>query len=672
MNRRCLSLITCALAFSGCTCRSVLPVRPAFRVDFSSTNEIAAVHNYRDRTPSAVKMTDRGAALEFIGVTNVKPGEKWGSDTLWGFDTRMFKVTAHAEYCVVMRMAGNLPAGYGKVVSEIQWFGSDGKALMTVDQLGRDVPLTAVVKFPTAISGVVDESTAYSRGLVPAAAAWGRLVFKVDHPDLKPGEKVEIRECAYSEHAKGESWTFDDIDAPTVKLLNDGQLASDTEPLRWRLEDASGVDLSTFACSINGTAVALADLRRDGETFVYEPKTPWPKNSVQTIEVTAADKNGIRGRDCVFAVYAEGLPKHSFATIRDDGVMLVDGKPFFPFGLFGVRPHDGNNHDLAGCVREMSENGLNVAQTYMIRGQSGPKKDANYDTLVEACGKHGMLFYSEPARRSLEPRERFRRMAENIFRGRQYGGILAWGVGDDTSVNTSPDELKRLHRFCKAIDPGALTISADIVKNPSHQAEYIPHADILLLESYPIRAEKPQPDEMAKAAEVLDDAWAAVEIAGTKGTSVMALPQCFKGWSSWKRYPTKEEIRAQAFIAICCRARGLVYYTSCGLNGNEGPLNDPVHKREFYEFSREIAALMPSLVTRDAAEQPKVSVVKGKSKNILGGDAVRTLLKEDGMLFVANTSQLPVTVEITLPGGRKLVRELSSYGAFADSTVSSR
>ena len=669
MTKLSLSVMLSSVGLAGCCCKTVQVVEPTLRLDFSSTNQIAAVYNYRDRTPLSVKKTDCGTILEFTGVRNVRPGEEWGADTQWGLGTRMFNVTPDAEYCVVLSMAGDLPAGYGKVISDVQWFGGDGKPLQTVDQLGRDVPLSSSVKFPTAVHGKAPQTTVYSRGVVPAAAASGQIVFKVDMPDLKPGEKVEVHECAYYEHQKGVSWQFDDIDAPVLELVNEGYLKSAAEPLRFRLMDATGVDMTTFACSINGAEVSLAELKREGDVFVYEPKTPWAKDSVQTIEVEAADVNGIRGRDCVFAVYTEGEPKHGFAAIRDDGVMLVDGKPFFPFGLFGVRPHDGNNHDLAGCVREMSENGLNVAQTYMLRGQNGSQQDANYDTLVEACGKHGMLFYSEPALRSLEPRERFRRMAENIFRGRHYKGILAWGVGDDTSVNTSPDELKRLHRFCKAIDPGVVTISADIVKSPSHQADYIPYADILLLESYPIRAEKPQPDEMAKAAEVLDDAWKAVEIAGAKGNSVMALPQCFKGWKSWKRYPTKEEIRAQAYIAICCRARGLIYYTSCGFRGNEGPFNDPVHKREFYEFSREIAALMPSLVTRDAAEQPKVSVVKGKAKNILGGDAVRTLLKEDGLLVVANTSQQPVTAEIVLPDGRKLVRELSSYGAFAEKTV---
>jgi len=660
-------LISAALvALAGGGCGNVPQAVPAFAIDFADTNAIVRTHNFRERTPSAVRMTDRGAVLEFRCVRNCKPGEEWGEDTLWGLDSRRFKVTPNFEYCVKMRMAGALPAGYGKAISEILWFGRDGKPIMTVDQLGRDVQLSSVVRFPGAVRGGADESTAFSRGQVPKNAFEGAFTFKVDNPNLKPGDKVEFREFAYYEHARGERWPLDDIDAPTVTLLNGGRLKRENEPLRFRLDDASGVDLGTLECAVDGVAVAHSDLKRDGDAFVFEPKAPWQKDSVHGVEVTVADVNGIRGYDCAFAAYVDSVPAHRSCTIRDDGMMLVDGQPFFPLGLFSIRSSDANGHDLDGCVREMRANGLNVAHTYMVRGRHGPREDAEYDALVAACDKYGMLFYAEPAQRSLGPAERHRRMAANVFRGRGFKEVFGWGVGDDTSVNTLPDDLKRLHRFCKAIDPGALTISADVIKSPSQQADYIPYADVLLLESYPIRSLEPQPDEMAKAAEAIDNAWAAADIAGVKGVSVMALPQCFKGWRSWKRYPTKDEIRAQAFIAICCRARGLVYYTSYGQRGNEGPFNDPTHKREFYEVSREIAALMPRLVTRDAVRQPTVTVLKGKGKNALGGDAVRALLKEDGLLVVANTSQLPVTAEIALPDGRKVVRELAPYGAFGE------
>jgi len=655
-----------ALALVGCCMANMSEAAPVFQIDFATTNGIAKVHDFRSRTPASVKSTEKGPVLEFVGVKNAEPGEEWAKDTLWGIDTCQFKVTPGREYCVRMRMAGSLPSGYGKVVSEIQWFGADGKPVMTVDQLGRDVPLTSGVRFPPALRGDADESVACSGGVVPKGAVGAKLSFKVDSPDLKPGERVELREYAYFEHVRGESWVFDDIDAPTLTLLNGNRLKAANEPLRFRIEDASGVDFTTLECTVDGLPVAMSDLKRDGDVFEFVPPTPWLTNSVHGVEINVSDVNGIRGYDCAYAAYIEEEPVHQPVTVREDGMVLKGGKPFFPLGLFGIRPNPDNNHDVESTIREMSENGLNVAQTYMIRGRGNAKADADYDALTAACDKYGMLFYAEPAQRSLAPAERNRKIAENVFRGRGFKELLGWGVGDDTSVNTLPEDLKRLHRFCKAVDPGALTISADVIKSPSQQAAYIPYADVLLLESYPIRELKPQPDEMAKVAEAIDNAWAAVEIAGTKGTSVMALPQIFKGWKSWKRYPTKAEIRAQAFIAICCRARGLIYYTSWYSGGNEGPFNNPEHKREFFEVSCEIAALMPSLVLRDAERQPKVKVLKGRDKNLLGSDAVRVLMKADGMLFAANTSQLPVTVEITLPDERKLVRELSAYGAFAE------
>ena len=71
---------------------------------------------------------------------------------------------------------------------------------------------------------------------------------------------------------------------------------------------------------------------------------------------------------------------------------------------------------------------------------------------------------------------------------------------------------------------------------------------------------------------------------------------------------------------------------------------------------------MPSLVTRDAKVQPKVRIVRGEASNGLGLPAIRCLLKEDGLLVAANSSHLPVTAEIVLPDGRKVVYEFARNG----------
>ena len=164
------------------------------------------------------------------------------------------------------------------------------------------------------------------------------------------------------------------------------------------------------------------------------------------------------------------------------------------------------------------------------------------------------------------------------------------------------------------------------------------------------------------------------------GRSVIAIPQAFRGWKSWKRLPTAEEVRCQAYLAIACGARGLCFYASTGQVGNSpeererlpqphfGPLDSPETKASFFALTREISALEPSLVSRDAPRQPTVTVVKGPAKNVLGGDSVRCLLKEDGLLVLASSAHLPVTAEIRLPSGAVLTRGLDRFAGWAERT----
>ena len=316
----------------------------------------------------------------------------------------------------------------------------------------------------------------------------------------------------------------------------------------------------------------------------------------------------------------------------------------------------------------MRANGMNYAHTYLVRGLESPQEDELYDELVAACAKEWVAFHAEPADRKPHTSRFFDLCAENLFRGLDYTAPLFWGIGDDTSMFYSPNDLKFCYRFCKAIDPGVLTVSADVALGPGGHTPYAPYADVLLLESYPITAETPADNEMAMAALNLDNAWAATRAAKVEGRTVIACPQTFKGWENWKRLPTAEEVRCQAYLAIVGRARGLVYYASCGDPGhlnrkpkdgkirtpkNLGPLNVPHLKEQFFSIMREIASLMPSLVARDARQQPHVTITEGPVANVLGGPSVRCLLKEDGLLMAVNTAHLPVTAEIALPNGKK-------------------
>ena len=653
------------IALCGCAGKAKLPEKPepVYSVDFALGAEGCAYENYRNRTV-VTAVTNAGAAEVVISrAPTVEPEAK---DTAWSFRTADFPVTSGREYVVDLLMAGHLPkAAYINPGARIEWLDAEGKPVTGVDALGKDVPMTAPLVFPLRKPDLGGSRTV-TKGFVPDAARRARVFVRADYPDLGAKESLSFRDVSYYEHEKGASWAFDDVDAPELEILTPSPTADASAPIRFRLKDATGVDYGQFTCTIGGRSLAMSDLRREGDVFTYVPSEPWPQESVVNVEVGCADVNGFAATECGFVAISASRVRHAKWTVRDDGVLLRDGTPFFPLGLTSVHAAPWCDGDLDRGLAELKANGVNCVHTYMVRGRKNHAQSLHYDELVAAAEKHGIAFMSEPAVRTGAREVRDPMIAANTLFGRTSAAQWGWGIGDDTSRFETPRDLKRMHRFCKAADPDLLTVSIDATCAAPQQAPYVPFADVLVLEDYPIRKPEPQDEEMAVFAQTLDDGWEAVRLAGTPNRSVMSMPQTFKGWKSWMRYPTKEELRCELYLSLACRARGIITYTSFSYDGNEGPLNRPETKAEYCELTREVAALLPSLVLRDAAEQPEVSVLSGPAKNVRGGDSVRCLLKEDGLLILANSSHKAVKASIRLPSGKVLVRELKRNAGWAE------
>jgi len=157
---------------------------------------------------------------------------------------------------------------------------------------------------------------------------------------------------------------------------------------------------------------------------------------------------------------------------------------------------------------------------------------------------------------------------------------------------------------------------------------------------------------------------------GAKTPCVVPLVQSFCGWKHWKRYPTKEELRAMTFLAIACRARGIAYYTYEASKNGIGATSAPERFEELSDISREVSALSPHLVSRDAAVQPKVRIVEGPKKAPYGFPSITSLLKESGLLVAVNISTEPVKAVLSLPDGRNREISLARNGVFVGNFAS--
>lgn len=637
-----------------------------YSVDFAAGAKDCTFGNYQERTPWAVVSTNGRYEVEFTRPTPATAKDK---DTSWSLTTGAFAVTPGEEFVVELGMSGHLMlATYVNPGARIEWLDEAGKPIMSVDALGKDVPLSSPLNMPMRKWDLGDSRT-FDKGIVPDVARKARIFFGADWPDLNYRERIGIHKVAYYGHKRGEKWALDDIDAPELELLTPTPTSNRHAAIRFRLTDATGVDYGKLVCEINGRRLAADELRRDGEAFVYEPKAPWPAERQVSIKVDCADVNGFAATEWGFVSITTNRLRHAKWTVRDDGVLLQDGKPFFPLGITSIHAAPWCDNNLDRGIAELKSNGVNCVHTYMVRHRPNNEQSLHYDELVAAAEKYGMTFMAEPAFRRGEMKVRDALIASNTIHGLTSAGQFGWGIGDDTSRLQTPRELKRLHRQCKASDPDLLTISVDALCAAVKQAPYVPFADVLVLENYPIRKPEPQPDEMALQAQTIENGWESVKMSGCKNRAVLAMPQTFKGWSSWKRYPTEDELRCEMYLSLACRARGIIAYTSYNYNGNEGAFNNPQTKREFLGLVREIAALIPSLVLADAPEQPQVTIVSGPKHDALGAPSVRCLLKEDGLLILANAAPDGVEAEIRLPDGRTLCRTLKRFAGWAERTA---
>ena len=646
---------------------SAVPV-PTFDARLTAHSPDCTYVDYYKRTPQTFSEVD-GRSIVTFGY--LKRDDPKFYDTMWGIRTRAFAVTPGYDGVVRLAFAGAV----GKALrpgGRIYWLDEKGEQILFQDALGQQSPLTSTLR-PPYVAPKSGEATAWTRVRVPDNARQALIEFKSDNPDLKEGQTVSITRCAYYEHARGVPHELDDLEPPALKLLTESPNADFRAPLRFRVDDATGVNENTLKVWIDGRETPLAALAREDGAFVYRAAAPWQEGTVHEIAIVADDLRGNHGADCGFVAFTAQPTKHPKWSVRDDGMPLKDGQAFFPFGWCRIRPCAGNGFDMDRGVREMMENGLNTGHTYMSR-RDGPFVSSLLDELADICERRELLLYVEPTYRNPDAAGFLPLAEKSLFAGRARKLSFIWGIGDDTSMHVTPEQLRRYHRVCKAVDPDALTASADVVGGPGLYEPFLPYFDIIAVETYPLGYLQPQNRDMAKTAADIDGAWVDVRAAGIPNRSVMALPQCFKGWRSWKRQPTIEEIRAQAYINAACRARGIIFYASTGqkfhlrepgtnvVMSATCPLDIPELKEQFFAFSREFAKLLPSLAGRDAARQPVVKVVRGDVKNVLGGASIRCLLKEDGLLIAANTAHREVAAEIQLPNGEKIEHVFPRYG----------
>lgn len=284
-----------------------------------------------------------------------------------------------------------------------------------------------------------------------------------------------------------------------------------------------------------------------------------------------------------------GVP--TVVTRRADGVILVNGQPFFPIGFYHVSwarsgTPERRQQDLARLARA----GFNIMITEPINDVDA----ANFQFLLKQAQEAGV--YIVPYHMTPENRQKIS----------AHPAILGFKIADDAHELTPSQVIVRRDESKRAV-PQKLTYISLSVARDRLETPFFGTADVVGSQSYPIGN-----DDIGVTYQVMRNA---VLSARQKGTVPIANLQSFL-WG--RRKPSPLELRNMTYQALMAGMKGVVYYA---YRAREVDLNrEPVMWSTLQNVAREINFLSPYLLNGEiipiqdgTRTQPLAVYLRGES-----------------------------------------------------------
>jgi hypothetical protein len=294
--------------------------------------------------------------------------------------------------------------------------------------------------------------------------------------------------------------------------------------------------------------------------------------------------------------------------LRADGVVLKDGRPFFPIGFYHVS-WDTTPAEQLKHLKEIAAADFNLIHASATDLQS-------YATFLREANALGVSVISE---HRFDP-------VTFVQRFKNEPAVLAWNLADDAdNGKRSPAQVMTLHRQVRAADPNHPTY---ISGYSTGLQQFARCADILGRQSYPIRQHT-----TAELSSVSSDMTEISSVlVGQPPRTLFANLQIFP-WAIAKPRqqgdaPTPLEVRNMTYQALLGGAKGILYYTY--YDESWYLPERPDLWRGLKALNRELKSLSPWFL--EGRYQP----LKFANKTLKGGV---WLLKQRALLVVVNTSQ---------------------------------
>ena len=344
--------------------------------------------------------------------------------------------------------------------------------------------------------------------------------------------------------------------------------------------EGSGISLAVFDPCGNQVAATNIVLATNNVQFAWRQPVLLDKSLTAgnyTLKASLNDAKNVRKTlaeaETCFRILA---PSPAQTIVDEDGTFLVNGKPFFPLGLYHVPPED---------YKDVAPLGINTVQFWA------------WNTGVDAFGVSRGL--AKAAAHGLKVVYEFNHRGKRIYQevARNHASnpaVLMW-YGLDEPAEGSYAAAEELRGTLHEADENHPVYTVSCRKDA--YAEHASFADVFAIDPY---------GKPSKAVECLP-----LAVAALKGMKPLI---CVPG--SFGKEETAEEMRATAYLALAYGVRGIIWYPWSQAGGGTigiGCKNSPEQQTAISNICAEVRAILPALT---ATERWPIASEDGKLRGL--------------------------------------------------------
>ncbi len=299
--------------------------------------------------------------------------------------------------------------------------------------------------------------------------------------------------------------------------------------------------------------------------------------------------------------------------IDTKGRTVVDGRRFFPFGVYGGV---GESH-----IGRFKGGPFNTLMVYGAPSRDDFDRAAANGLKVIAGVNHYFAGFGDTAKSVKSVADEEPQLAAYVDSVKGHPALLAWYAFDELPITMLP-QLVRRRSFLERVDPNHPVWA--VMNNWEFSEHYLGAFDVAGCDPYPIPN-----NPISDVAEAVG-----LQRSQTSGRAVWVVPQIFS-WANYSRKdgrpPTRDEIRNMTWQAIVEGANGIIYFKYGDLLNNNGGKNTfETRWADLMDVAWEVRRFMPVLLT----DEPEIGV-SGQT----GSVRARALAHGgDVYLVVVNTS----------------------------------